>query len=297
MGKKMNPLGGTLHLAPFILFSSVMFFIHYGMNLSIIASKGFLKLSQEAPAWLQYYAIPLAISAVIYCIWNLWLLRQHQSNVSNFFSFQEKINLNWIQYLIYGYLILSATIMFLIFSSASFGLIDQEVVFSLVGIAISVLIFISGFWGFRQTIIFSNIEYTPVQTPKEPVPAKGVYKKSGLSDAQAIHYANQIKAYLVQEKVYLDEDLKLSSLSEKLQIPSAHISQVLNQQFNQNFYDFVSTHRIQEATKRLLDPQYETYSILGIGLDCGFKSKSSFNRAFKKITGMTPTEFRQKNSQ
>ena len=63
-----------------------------------------------------------------------------------------------------------------------------------------------------------------------------------------------------------------------------------------SFYDFVNEYRVKEASKRLLDPAYREYTILAIALDAGFHSKTSFNRMFKKVTGLTPSQYIKQHS-
>jgi AraC-like DNA-binding protein len=98
---------------------------------------------------------------------------------------------------------------------------------------------------------------------------------------------------LRNEKPYLDPQVSLSNLSEKLSISTKHLSQVINQSFNKNFFDFVNTYRIQEFQQILTDSRDDKLTVLEVMFQAGFNSKSSFNTAFKKETGLTPTEFRK----
>jgi AraC-like DNA-binding protein len=95
------------------------------------------------------------------------------------------------------------------------------------------------------------------------------------------------------EKIYTDGDLTIQKLAAKLSIPVQHLSQVVNEQLNQNILDFINKHRVEEAKRRLLDPASKHLSILAIAEDVGFNSKSAFNAVFKKHTKTTPSEFRK----
>ena len=95
-------------------------------------------------------------------------------------------------------------------------------------------------------------------------------------------------------KPFLNENLSLSLLAEKSEILQSHISQVINQHFQMHFYDFINRYRVEEAKEKLSSSDFDHLSVLGIAFDCGFKSKSSFNRYFKKHTGVSPTEFKNK---
>ena len=95
-----------------------------------------------------------------------------------------------------------------------------------------------------------------------------------------------------QERPFTDGDLTIQKLADKLSIPAPHLSQTINERLGKSFPDFINSYRIEEAKKKLLDPALKHLSILGIAEEVGFSSKSSFNSVFKKITGITPSEFR-----
>ena len=95
------------------------------------------------------------------------------------------------------------------------------------------------------------------------------------------------------EKPYLDPKFSLSDLSEKLSISTKHLSQVINQSFDQSFFDFINAYRIQEVQQILKESGNDKVTVLEAMYQAGFNSKSSFNTAFKKVTGQTPSEFRK----
>jgi AraC-like DNA-binding protein len=97
--------------------------------------------------------------------------------------------------------------------------------------------------------------------------------------------------YMLAEKPFLKSDLKISELADALSVPSYQLSQVINEGFNVNFYDFINTCRVEEA-KELLVRDTRGYKVLAIAYEAGFNSKATFNRVFKNSTGLTPSEFR-----
>lgn len=117
------------------------------------------------------------------------------------------------------------------------------------------------------------------------------YKTSPLTPKQIEMYKINLLSFMKSEKPYLDAALKISDLATALGIPSHHLSQVLNEGMETNFYDFINTYRIEAVKLRLEDKNYSHYNILSIGLECGFANKTTFNRIFKKRTGMTPSKF------
>lgn len=119
------------------------------------------------------------------------------------------------------------------------------------------------------------------------------YKNSSLNKQDREKYMNNILEYMDQEKPYLDFDLTQAILSKKLELNAHHLSEVLTLSFGQNFYNFINLYRIDNAQKLLKDSAFKNYKIEAIAYDSGFKSKASFNRVFKNITGKTPSEFRK----
>ena len=98
---------------------------------------------------------------------------------------------------------------------------------------------------------------------------------------------------MTDEKLYLDQTLNLKTLAQKLSVSVNHLSQIINEMFNQNFHDFVNQYRVKECIKYLKDESNGRKTVLRIAFECGFNTKATFNSAFKKFTGMTPKEFRK----
>lgn len=117
------------------------------------------------------------------------------------------------------------------------------------------------------------------------------YTTSPLNAAEIELKKQAILRYLDTESPWADPNFSISELSTDLGIPKHHISQILNEGLQKSFYELICQYRVEAIKQRLKAGDVETYSILGIAKDCGFGSKSSFNRAFKKMTGMTPTEW------
>ena len=129
-----------------------------------------------------------------------------------------------------------------------------------------------------------------------PVNGKLKYSKSKLSTSEKKQILDQITAIIEKEKLFIYPNLTIAELSKKVNISSRNISQVINENKNQNFYDFINSYRIKEAGK-LLNGNSKDLTVLEILYEVGFNSKSSFNTAFKKIYKITPTEFKDKSLQ
>lgn len=127
----------------------------------------------------------------------------------------------------------------------------------------------------------------------EVISVEPVLKKQ--SDQQLSGWKEKILEQMKAHKAYEDPELSLATVARELKTNPAVISRTINQGFEQNFNDFVNQFRI-DAVKEMLDnDEHKKQTLLGIAFDCGFNSKATFNRAFKKATGLSPKEWLEKN--
>lgn len=124
---------------------------------------------------------------------------------------------------------------------------------------------------------------------KEPVPK---YAKSSFDSGNISEYIEKLNQLMGIEKVYLDKELRLTDLAEKMGLTAHHLSQLLNQHFSLSFFDFVNKYRIDEA-KEMIKNNPE-YTLLQVAFDSGFNNKTSFVNAFKKFESTTPSSYRGK---
>ncbi len=118
------------------------------------------------------------------------------------------------------------------------------------------------------------------------------YERSGLTADKAVGLCQKLDQLMIHTKPYLEDDLNLRELADRLEVLPHHLSQLLNEHYGHNFYDYINSYRIQEVKKILSDPSQKDESILSIAFTCGFNSKATFNAFFKKQTGQTPRQFR-----
>lgn len=160
-------------------------------------------------------------------------------------------------------------------------------------------------FGMAKAVLLSGtfaIYYLGYSTIRQPEITTGVfeekrpkksYQKSSLKPSQARQYVDQLLDKMETERLYLQEDLKLNHLAAQLDISTHHLSQVLNEHLGKSFSDFINTYRVKHAQKLLMDPERSQHTILSIAFDSGFSNKASFNSAFKKHAGQTPSAFRK----
>jgi AraC-like DNA-binding protein len=107
---------------------------------------------------------------------------------------------------------------------------------------------------------------------------------------------DKLELFMIQNEPYLDPSLTLYNLSKQIEIPDRDLSVLINRDLDLHFFDFVNGYRIRKSMEILRDPNKSEFTVLEILYDVGFNSKSSFNTAFKKYTGITPTQYRKTNT-
>jgi len=267
-----------LHLMPYLLLTALLLYVR---DFSPITSEEIIK--SDLP-W-QFYSI----SALVYIHFFVYLglsyrsLWDYRKIIKNKYSQIDQINLDWLSFSLNTFGLL--TIVSLIHNFIA--LAENRFVFmvTLVLLLIFIFYFVNRviFKALRQSEIFAGIAQN--ETTK--------YLGSNLTTGQVEEYKAQLLHMIQNEKPFLNPQVSLTDLSEKLSVSSKHLSQVINQSFNKNFFDFINSYRIQEAQQILKESRDDKLTVLEVMYDVGFNSKSSFNTAFKKETGQTPTEFRK----
>ncbi|MCF2447277.1 helix-turn-helix domain-containing protein [Dyadobacter sp. CY345] len=117
------------------------------------------------------------------------------------------------------------------------------------------------------------------------------YLKTGLDIETSRISAKRLLHHMKLEKPYLDPSLTITDLGKMLSLSKHQISQVINAEFDANFYEFINNYRIEEFKRQCQNPANAHLSLLGIAFEAGFNSKATFNQVFKKKEGITPSEF------
>ena len=116
-----------------------------------------------------------------------------------------------------------------------------------------------------------------------------------LSESEYQELISQLEGHLKDNEGYCDPNLTIGDLADQLNFPKRRLSQLINAHYGQNFVDFINTYRIEKAKERLLHPKDEKETILEVMYEVGFNSKSSFNTVFKKKTGLTPSQYKDRD--
>lgn len=207
---------------------------------------------------------------------------EYEKSLKDNYSEISKSSLSWLKKLIIGLIVVwvlwAAPAIYQICTNITTPNLDY-----LLWILMSVVIYWIGYAMYFRSELFQAKEYFPSKDKQ--------LDKPKLSD-KTDEYYNTVIQLMERDKLYTNPDFDLSMLAAKCDIGHNYLSQIINGKAKKNFYEFVNSYRIEEVKTQLLDPENDKYSILGIGLDAGFKSKSSFYNVFKKHTGMTPSQFR-----
>ncbi|RKY87855.1 hypothetical protein DRQ09_03790 [candidate division KSB1 bacterium] len=268
-----------VHIVPFVLH---LLFMSLKFHLLTAEIKRELISNEQVFTYYEIGFIYLSMFFLLigYSIASLYHLKIYNSELNRKFSLRGKMKLTWLKFVIFGFIIICVVGLFsFILSMKGY----QIIIFRLISV-ISIFVFsnVIVYYGLKLPDLFSGIEEKP---------SKQKYEKSALPPEQLRRYLKKIVRCMESEKLYLNPLLTLQDLAKKASIPSYYISQVLSRCLNKNFYDFVNGYRIEESKKILTNDSGVKKTILEVLYDVGFNSKSTFNTAFKKYTGMTPTEF------
>lgn len=243
------------------------------------------------------------LSGIAYSVATVLYLRRHRRQVEHSYSNTARVNLRWLRGLTiaaFGIWLLAVTL--------RLGGVDTPVRDEHISLAMAVLVYAIGYMGLRQPEVFryETAEYpvpvvpvaaAPGLPPDEPEPDEvqptSRYEHSGLGDIEAQRLKNALLAIMDREQPWKVSELTLADLAARLHSTPHKLSEVLNAQIGQTFYDFVNGYRVREVQRRIKAGETRARKMLALAMDAGFASKSTFNQAFKKHTSQTPSDFRE----
>jgi AraC-like DNA-binding protein len=241
------------------------------------------------------------VSGIVYAAVTIVLLRRHRDRVKHNYSYLERVNLQWLLWLgVSAGAIWGLAIVFQLLDS-TLGL-RLERADDLIAVAVAILVYGIGYMGLRQPEIFrfesTKSSTAPVSAAAETAvttsatePAR--YERSGLNDREASALKDALLAVMESKRPWENSELTLSDLAELLRTTPHKVSEVLNVRLGQTFYDFVNGYRVREVQRRMEADRAQAPTLLMLALEAGFASKSTFNDAFKKHAGQTPSQYRR----
>lgn len=292
------------HFISYPLYFIIAYFwfrnIHTDYNSSTIPVHIFLN-----PGAIIVCGIPY-LHLLVYYFMSRRELTNYQKSINSLLSETVKTNSNWIKWLINGFafIVLTGLVIYALIIKypqhfTVFYLITMSIVTPYIYITTYKGITQSGLWlievkpvnevAKEQSLVLSKIEKT--------VTTKNKNLKQDEGNKKIEEIVAKITAAMEEEKLYQEPELTLQNIADKLQFPTYQVSQAINDGMNKSFYDLINGYRVDEAKLLLLNPKNRNFTILSVGFEAGFNSKTTFNTVFKKYTGMTPTEFREQEKE
>lgn len=227
------------------------------------------------------------VVGVTYSFLSIREIRRYRRRAENQFSNLDKKMLRWLEYLAIGL----GIIWLLSFFSG------DQITFA----AVVLFVLFIGFFGINQYPVFSSFSDHYVNHPKqkneefnltpEDEDVSGKYAKSGLTDAQASALMARLDATMKTQAPFRNPNLTLDELAGLIGVSSNHLSQVINASTGNTFYQYINTYRINEFLKLAALPENRKFTFLGLAGQCGYTSKTTFNKYFRLQTGKSPSEY------
>ena len=283
-----------LHFVPFLadhIFNLFHFYFETGQQKiddfnSIVIGKPDFQLSISL--------ILRSISPIVYCIWSIYVLKIHRKNLKKLYSFtSDKLKIEWLWYLTWSMMIVGTSAMILNFIIVFFDVADWVELRKMVLVIGAFWVFFLGYYSVKKTPFYRSFHVDGLDTLELDAmteqPEK--YEKTRLKEDEIPILKKKVLDYLDESKPYLNKNLTIGEMADSIEIPAYQLSQLINDQLGQSFFEFINSYRVKDVKVRFFDSKFSNLTLLGIAMECGFNSKASFNRIFKQLTNQTPTEY------
>lgn len=254
--------------------------------------------------WIFRFGVFIIINLqfAIYLFLYFQLIKKHKNTIERYFSFKENIDLEWLTILVIVFVLF-----FLVIDISRFIGTRNDIFMRLLSnlSTLSIILYI-GIKTINQIPIYDSFRNKESLTiTQEQIiqkehneelnqpEIKEKYAHSNLTNELKEILITELEKYM-QEKPYNNIQLTIEDVADTLDTNTRYISQIINEHYKMNFYNFINNYRINDAIMLIRSGENNRYSLDGIARMVGFNSKSSFNTSFKKITGTTPSEYRRK---
>ncbi|MEM6647025.1 MAG: helix-turn-helix domain-containing protein [Bacteroidota bacterium] len=270
-----------LHAVPALLHLTLLIpllFVDADLRAAYVDSYIDRQLFRSAVPEIRIGFIVTSAYAVAAFIW----IRRYETHITQVASFGDATRIRWLKWF-------TGLVVVLLFLLGLFAFPEAYRPFAAISLTafMSTLVFIA----LVRPTVFHGIPSALRLT--EETSSKAKYEGSQLDDTQKESHLAALLAHFDEQKPYLQQELTLRDVAAALSIPHRYVSQVVNEKLDQHFMDFVNSYRVEAAKQMLLAPEWQHLTIDGIAGEAGFKSRSAFYTAFKKVTGTTPGAFRK----
>lgn len=274
----------------------------------LIVKKYYLMNGDNDPDFDEWYQWLQNISIIIYLLLSIRFYKQYKQYVTYEFSFADVANLNWLRNFLIAFGIITVLPLlqeilqlFPVFQNLDY--IGSWYYF----LAFAVVVYYIAINGFNAIVVplrkllfepklllqyYQPLLLAAPQTKTEEAQYELVEQQT---NTELENWKQKITSLMQNEKLYEDAELTLSQFAKQLSTNTSVLSKIINTGFQMNFNDFVNQYRISSMMEKLKAGEQKNQTLLGIAFDCGFNSKATFNRAFKKQTGLSPKEWMDKN--
>ncbi len=240
----------------------------------------------------QHYTYPFennfkVFSFFAYLSASLWLVRQYQGQIKETYAFLDKVTLQWL----YRLLIVLFIVYFIEFVESYVHEFFDYHPFHAANWLPAITVYWLG-WTVLTRNSQEKAELLPTQNDTTSQKTNTASTQL-LDETTLLATSQELTQKMEAEQWFLNPTLKLSDLSKEMNLPVKTLSYVINTGIGKSFYDFVNTYRVEEFQKRVKQDDYAHLSLLGVAYDCGFNSKATFNRIFKKFTGVSPSVYQR----
>ena len=272
-----------LHLIPFLLLT-VLAIPFYALS----AQEKLQVFLNQGRGYEWYSAIQITLFVVIglsYTVASILKIKRHRKEMLDVFSNTGNKTLTWLEWMSYGLGCIWLVAFFF----------NDQVIFS--GVVLFILFI--GVFGINQTPVFHT---SPPEQKNDDLAKDATttirqgpekYQKSGLTEEDALRLLNTLESFMNHNKPHKNPELTLDELAAILKVHPNQLSQVINSRTGKTFYHYVNSYRIREFLTLATLPGSNKFTYLGLAYDCGFQSKTTFNKYFKLETGKTPSEYFQ----
>jgi len=286
-----------LHLVPILIVNLIALFNYHILPLE--SKKAILIGGMRDLQGLVYitYAV-LVLQLVIYAFLSFKEINKYKQIVKENYSDIGKYNYRWIRQLLFAFVFILVVSVIKNFAwSFIMPKLHEKLFLFLNG---SVLVFITWiiYKALKRPYLFSSLN-SQIKLIKELIQEKEMMDKANDKNQltnEEKKLLEKLENHMAEEKPFLEPTLTLHDLAMQLKTSTRELSVLINKTYKKHYFDFVNSYRIEEAITILLNPSAEKLTVLEIMYDVGFNSKSSFNSAFKKHTGITPTAYKKRHS-
>lgn len=224
------------------------------------------------------------IQIIYFVVLGLRLVKNYNKQIANYYSNLESRSILWVNYILYSLVVTSAaSIIFNLIGRSYF--VDSNILLLIPSIIFSVLLFFIGLQGYMQNHTVTDMEFDDLNE-----------KNFGPQNYNNLRLNEKLLNLFINEEIYKQPDLKITYVTEKLNTNRTYVSKHINTEFSCTFNEYVNRYRIEEAKRLLSDEKMKNYSLNYISEKSGFGSMGSFMRVFRDMEGITPGEYRKRNT-